>query len=359
MKKLLLLLVILQAASAYAEQHIEVTPGVQKISIDGNASNTARSINISDDMILTATENLVTNEQITSVVYSCEDTEANGSKGDWNDFYNVSPSQKADRLAQSIKGVGEKTAPYLVPYFSAGKPHSWSAFSSLILKASREMEKEGINAGWASQVLYRYKQENIKNLGYLAANCDATVKVYTYSNREKIRDLTALVKVKVQNLSLLPGETEKMSVSYDGKRVTASARSTYNEISSKVSYSDYGNRYDTSATVMLIGNSRRQVTPENLIDSSRSNISNDGTLTLAHPAYLELMRNPTFAENCKVIASASVVATTGSFWNSKERATSAAKNITLDLQSTQTTASLGNLGLKDKDTIIKLFIRRF
>lgn len=360
MKNLSFLLVLLQTSNVFAASHIETSSESRKISVTGTTANTASPVTANmEDVVLTATETLVTHEEIPTIVYTCEDVESDGTQGEWNDFYTVPAYKKADALKNSILGVGEKTAPYLVPYFMDGKPRSWSAFAKLINKAAKDLDaKEGISTAWATQVLQRYKEQNMKNLGYLAGGCTGTVTVFTYDNREKIRELNALVKVKVQNMSLLPGETEEMTVTYDGKNVKVSAASTYNQVSSNVSLSDYGNRYDTSAVVTLTGTSRKQVTPSNLVDNRNSSIATDGTLSVSHAGYTSMMNNPVFAEKCKAVLAASVIATTGSFWNSKDRTTST-KDVALDLSAGHTTASLGSLGLSTKEEASVSYTVRF
>jgi len=365
MKNLALLLLFLQTSNVFAESHVEVTPGIQKISIEGTAANTATKIFGSDEYIITANQTLVTHEVISSVVYSCEntDTNADGTKGNWDDFYNLPNDQKSKALDDAILGVGKKVSPYLVSYFSGNKkPRSWIAFSSLIQQASQEISTQyGINSGWASQVIYKYKQQNMQNLGYLSDNsstCTATVHDYDVDSSEKLPDLTALVKTQVQNISLLPGETENLTISYDGKRVSVSKDTSYNSISANIDYSDFGRRYDTSASLLISGTARNQVTPNSMVESRNSKISTDGTLTISHPSYTDLMRNPEFASQCKAIVSASVIATTGSFWNSKNRTTTT-KDFTLDLRAGQTTASLGNLGLGAKEQASVSYTVRF
>lgn len=365
MKNLALLLLFLQTSNVFAESHIEVTPGVQKISIEGTAANTANKISGTDEYIITASQNLVTHEVISSVVYSCENTETNadGSKGNWHDFYNLPNDQKSKALDDAILGVGKKVSPYLVSYFSGNKkPRSWNAFSSLIQQAAQEISTQyGISSSWASQVIYKYKQQNMENLGYLADKataCTATEHDYNVDSTEKLADLTALVKTRVQNISLLPGESEILTVSYDGKRVSVSKDTAYNTISANIDYSDFGRRYDTSASLIISGTARNQVTPNSLVESRNSKISADGTLSISHSGYSELMRNPDFANQCKALVSASVIATAGSFWNSKDRTTTT-KEITLDLRAGQTTASLGNLGLGAKEQASVSYTVRF
>lgn len=362
MKSLYSLLMLLPAAGAYAESKIVVTPVTQKVQLKATRSNAAGPIEAQEDYILSAQRSLVTTEVITSVKYSCEDTDTNsdGSQGNWHNFYSAPMEKKADALAKSIQGVGERTAPHLVAYFMKGKPRSWSAFAKLIQKAAKDLTAKGIPSGWASQVIYTYKEENIRNLGYLAGQveCQAEVKTYKIENTEKLGEVNALVKLKARNLSLLPGESESFELQYDGKRVTVNTSEGYNQIASRISYSDYGNRYDTSASVELIGMARKAVTPGNLVESNRSRIAADGNLIISHQGLSALAVNREFAAKCKAILSASVIGTEGSFWNSKDR-TLMSRDIELDLDAGQTVASFGNTGKSAKEELSVSYDLRF
>lgn len=362
MKSLFTLLILLQAAGAYAESKIVISPATQKISMKATRSNAAGPIEAQEDYILSAQRNLVTSEIITSVEYSCEDTDTNadGRQGNWNGFYEAPQSQKAAALAKSIQGVGDRTAPYLVAYFMKGKPRSWSAFAKLIKAAAKDMTAKGISSGWASQVIYTYKEENMRNLGYLSSSvdCNAVVKTYKIESSEKLGDVNALVKVKARNISLLPGEAESFELQYDGKRVTVTASEGYNQVASRVAYSDYGNRYDTSASVELIGMARKAVTPPNLIESNRSRIGADGTLMISHQALSALAVNQEFAAKCKAIVNASVIGTEGSFWNAKDR-TLMTRDIQLEIASGQTVAAFGNTGKSAKEDLSVSYDLRF
>ncbi len=362
MKSLFSLLILLQAASAYAESKIVVTPITQKIQLKATRLNANGPIDAQEDYILSAQRNLVTTEIITSVEYSCEDVDTNsdGRQGNWHGFYEAPQAKKADSLAKAIQGVGDRTAPHLVAYFMKGKPRSWSAFTKLIKTAAKDMTAKGIPSGWASQVIYTHKEENIRNLGYLsnAVDCRADVKTYKIENSEKLGEVNALVKLKARNISLLPGESENFEIQYDGKRVSVTASEGYNQVASRVAYSDYGNRYDTSASVELIGMSRKAVTPGNLIESNRSRIAADGTLVISHQGLSALAVNREFAAKCKAIVSASVIGTEGSFWNSKDR-TLMSREIQLDLSAGQTVASFGNTGKSTKEDLSVSYDLRF
>lgn len=344
---------VLQTSYASAEQHYVVEPVTEKVVVNGSDTYESK-LNSTQDVLLTAKRYLVTNESLTSVQYSCEDQDADGSKGNWNNFYSVPASQKADALAASIKGVGVKTAARLVPYFSEGKPRSWSAFSALIFKAEKELARKGVDSGWASQVVYRYKEDNIRDLGYLGDNCTSTVKVYSYNNRELVGEKTALVKVKVQNFSLLPGETETLAVTYNGKTVTAQSSRNYNIINNFVTYSDFGYRYDAAAVAFFTSVKRLQVNPSNEVQATRSTLNRSGRLTLVHPRYKDMLRNPEFRNRCHLVATVSLFGETGTFWNSKERALTAPQDVTLNLAAGYTVINLSTNGLtKNDDASVK------
>jgi hypothetical protein len=355
MKKtsLFLAVLVLQAASASAEQYYEVEPVTEKVVLNGSDAYQDR-LNATQDLLLSAKQYLVIKDTITSVQYNCEDLQADGSKGDWNNFYNLPQSKKAQALADSIKGVGLKTAAGLVKYFEEGKPRSWKAFASLIVRAESELARQGYDTGWATQVIYRYKEDNIRNLGYLADDCKASVKTYTYSNRQLLGEKTALVKVKATNFSLLPGETETLRVTYDGKTIKTESTRNYNVVYSSAIYSDYGYRYNTSAIATFNSVQRLQVNPENLVDRSRSSLKRDGQLTLVHPRYQDMLRNSEFKKRCKITANVTLYGETGTFWNSKESPLTGTDAVELNLASGYTVIKLNanSLGKKD-DALVK------
>lgn len=345
---LLLAVLVLQAASASAEQYYEIEPTTEKVVLNGSDAY-QNKLNSSQDLLISAKRYLVTNETITSVQYNCEDQQADGSKGDWNDFYNLPKNKKAQALANSIKGVGLKTATGLVPYFEEGKPRSWKAFASLIVRAENELARQGYDTGWATQVIYRFKEDNIRSLGYLADGCNASVKTYTFSNRQLLGEKTALVKIKATNFSLLPGETETLRLTYDGKTIKTEATNNYNIITSTAIYSDYGYRYDTSATAYFNSVKRLQVNPENLVDRSRSSLKRDGQLVLVHPRYQDMLRNSEFKNRCKIIANVTLYGETGTFWNSKENQLAGAETVNLNLAAGYTVIKLNANSLGKKD----------
>jgi hypothetical protein len=362
MKSLLSVLILLQAANAFAESKIVITPVSQKVQLKATRANAAGPIEAQEDYILTAQRSLVTTETITSVEYSCEDVDTNsdGRQGNWNGFYEAPQEKKAAALNKSIQGVGDRTAPLLVGYFIKGKPRSWKAFSKLIQTAAKDLTAKGIPSGWASQVLYTHKEENMRNLGYLSSSvdCQATVKTYKIENTEKMGEVNALVKLKARNIKLLLNEAENFEITYDGKRVSINANESFNQMASRISYSDYGNRYDTSASIEIIGLNRKAVTPGNLIESNRSKIAADGTLVISHQGLSALAINREFAAKCKAIVSASVIGTEGSFWNSKDR-TLMTRDIELDLSQGQTVAAFGNTGKSAKEDLSVSYDLRF
>jgi hypothetical protein len=129
-------------------------------------------------------------------------------------------------------------------------------------------------------------------------------------------------------------------------------------MASRISYSDYGNRYDTSASIEVIGLNRKAVTPGNLIEANRSQIAADGTLVISHQGLSALAMNREFAAKCKAIVSASVIGTEGSFWNSKDR-TLMTRDIELDLSQGQTVAAFGNTGKSAKEDLSVSYDLRF
>ncbi len=106
--------------------------------------------------------------------WDCSTTAGTGKSALWDSFYGARREQKAQRLAEAIKGVGEATAEKLIAAGSFNsKPRSWDAFSSTL----RQAERSGIVGGDITyQVLVKYRTENLVNLGYSAGSC----KVVTY-----------------------------------------------------------------------------------------------------------------------------------------------------------------------------------
>jgi hypothetical protein len=347
---LLALLALQVSVNANADQRVVFQPAVEKIVLDGSKSWDARMYK-QQDLLMTAKKYLMTSETITYVQYSCEDQTADGSKGDWNGFYTVPSSQKANALAKSIKGVGNKTAVGLVPYFADGKPRSWSAFVKVIQSAEKELARSGFDTGWAANVVYRFKEDNIRNLGYLGGDCQATVKSFTVSNREYLGENIALVKVKASNFSLLPGEKENLTVTYNGKSVITENTENYNQVSTRISYSDYGYRYHTAATVEFRANRIRANLDNRLLSAS---YDSNGHLKFTQTAYSEMLRNPEFRSKCKIIATVNVIGDSGSLWRRDERALLTPVQVELNLQKVNTFANLNVSGLsKDEDLVVK------
>ncbi len=287
---------------------------------------------------LTSRQEAVTRFTVSTPVYDCETTEGNGKGGDWHGFYDT-PGDKADMLHKSIKGVGEVTGPLLVPYFQAGKPRSWTAFSDLITSAAKELQtKNGLNPAWTNGVLYRYKEVNMKNLGYMGSTGCTVVRTEdkTYEERAFIADLVVTVETRIRGSKLLPGECDSYTVSWNGREVTGTATSDFNHYAVTTNYDALtADLSDGRKAIVTYKGDRVAVNPGYLMEIPGSTAVGNGNsvqITVRNSGLNAMMGVPEFANSCKLSASVVISGRSGSAWSGKK--TKALKSATFPLDGT-------------------------
>lgn len=160
---------------------------------------------------------------------TCYDVQCSGGAGKseaWNAFYSARKEEKAARLAEAIKGIGQKTAEKLLAgnYFSS-KPRSWDDFKAVINQAK---SNGTIDDQIRTLVLSTYRNENMQNLGYNPSSCTTTA--YDCSEIIVIRDgyyqpqtceryddtvvdaKSVNYQFQVEGAVLLPGEKDVLSL---------------------------------------------------------------------------------------------------------------------------------------------------
>lgn len=217
---------------------------------------------------------------------NCIDYKCTGGAGkspQWDAFYSAKKEDKAEALADAIKGVGAKTAEALITggYFNS-KPRTWDAFKTQIKKAAAD---KAITQSIATLVLSTYRSDNISVLGYasgacteLAYVCDDVIllrpsqritKSCSHTDEYVIETKAVNYTFNVNNAVLLPFETEKLSLSVSGSASELELKpSYYNSYQFNV-VSDSGNQ----VVVDVNGIGRKQVNlPESALQSV--NLSN-------------------------------------------------------------------------------------
>lgn len=240
---------------------------------------------------------------------TCYKTECTGGSGKspyWDAFFSAPKYEKADKLADAIQGVGKKSAEALVEYnvFSS-KPRTWAQFADKIQSAA---DDSIIQKSVASQVLNKYREENLSRLGYEANMC--TVKSYpcdqwvsqevqvpyvAYREEQRSRVLEVLrrvVNVEVNGARLLPNEQDVVSVSIgrnDAVSVDQSNTANHYQVISSTSG-------DGSILLQFNQDARRKVQlPTNVVRNAYYGLfsGNQSVFTLdIDPAYLVDQNDP-------------------------------------------------------------------
>ena len=196
-------------------------------------------------------------EVVPELVWECEDDQPGEGKGDWKGFFEAKKDDKPHRLAEAIRGVGVETARRLIAdgYFS-NKPRSWKEFKQRMNDADAEYQ-----TGFSKEVIVTYGKENAINLGYIVeGQCEfKTVMVeHIVPVRTFVRNETRSYQIRIQNAPLLTGESEKITVTFDGVEDSIYANSYYNDY--KV------DRWTQNDTVVFdLAGSRKQVRPDNTL----------------------------------------------------------------------------------------------
>jgi hypothetical protein len=160
--------------------------------------------------------------------YDCREVSGEG-RGDWHGFFSAPRTQKAERLADAIKGVGPGTAQCIVDSGAfATKPRSWRTFKSRVRQA-----EEACGKGIYYRVVIQYGKENAENLGYYSEqDCRPVMvqeQVLKPVERSEFDHMARLdVSLRVENAPLLASESERFGVSYDGFNSAVQPDSRFN-----------------------------------------------------------------------------------------------------------------------------------
>lgn len=214
----------------------------------------------------------VKREVVAETVWTCEnDVPADGKGGDWKGFFSATKEDKPYRLAEAIKGIGVETARRLVnDGFFDSKPRSWADFKKKVQEADNEFQ-----TGFSYDVIVKFGKENMINLGYLVeGQCgyktemvERLVPVRTF-----VRNEVRQYQVRINNAPLLNGESEKITVSFDGVEDSINVNSYYNDY--KI------DRWNQNGQVVFdLAGVRKQVRPANDLNVT-ANVAN-GKLELS------------------------------------------------------------------------------
>ncbi len=286
----LLALTLLMAAQPALAQEYRAKP----VTIDGVithlSSTTAPSLyNVKVPIYTVYTVPVLEPRTCTKVV--CRDIPGNGTQGDWKGYFTSPHHERAQRLADAIKGIGLKTAEKILEtglYFNS-KPRTWDAFSREISSAESTLLARGYKGHFADLVINVYGVENSKNLGYYEGSSCQQVQyacnVWTEKEVEEFAyHLDRQVRVAVNNTSLQDFETEsyKITVGMLPQAIQIEKPSAYNT-------------YD--ASVAIISSAQSLVT-FNAIGRNRITLPSEaGTATLfksEHGFNIALSVNPNY-----------------------------------------------------------------
>jgi hypothetical protein len=338
------LLVLFTALASLGANASSIEYGTQEKEIKLCGVTKAEDVAFEDSFAMAVPKYLVTVTTVRTPIYTCENTGGNG-KGDWKGFYDRS-GNKADQLDAAIKGVGPRVAPHLVSVFMRDKPRSWQAFAARIEEGAAIVEREGgiSKDSWVPHVLYRYKQENMENLGYFdRSECRVTgYDERTYTDREQIEVVSTLVEARVQGGMLLPNECESLYVVFKGDRVETRTDSSLNQYRSLV------NPRPSRVNVSFEG-TRKAVRALQLVDGKTSLAKLSGNVvnaTIAHPAVLLNASHPAYA-SCKAEVAVEVQGKKRGIWGSKRTAL-ATKKFPLAMNADATDISVTGIQLEPK-----------
>ncbi|MBI4369165.1 MAG: hypothetical protein HY547_02930 [Elusimicrobia bacterium] len=193
------------------------------------------------------------------------DYAAGDGRGDWKGFYEAPNYEKAARLAEAVKGLGETTAQCVVDSRAlSSKPRTWNAFESAMAEADAYCQEEG-HYGVYSRVIVQYGGENAAQLGYAGGEeCTATktqIWVPVEENLVKKKDTGRTAQSQVllifDNAPLLPSETESFTITFDGQKTWVQTSSPYNQ------YTWVSQKDSSNAVTFQAAGHRQQVTPGN------------------------------------------------------------------------------------------------
>lgn len=268
--------IILSSCLSFAEQEVFWQKNTVQLSINSQSSGSFESNMVFNQILKTTTYadcSYYTEPTFYVTTGTCYEVECSGSSSGqskyWNDFYSAKKEQKAAKLADAIKGVGEGTADKLVAsgIFNS-KPKSWSDFKSAINKA---VQQQIISENQKRMILSTYREDNMSNLGYSSNSCKSVPyscqevivtspsiyvpKTCTYVDEQVVNSKAILYKIHVSNSELLTGETEKLSLTLSGNQNEIYLSPTYYN-KYQVQLSQYDGH---SAEILIQGIGRNQV----------------------------------------------------------------------------------------------------
>lgn len=169
--------------------------------------------------------------------WECDYVPGDG-KGDWKGFYSVPKFEKARALSSAIKGIGISTAEQIVDsgrHYFEPKPRNWNAFKDEIRQIERELDLKGLYGN----VISRYGDENMSNLGYRGSSESCRLVVHnepywtteSYTERRFIRTLPRVIDIRVEGAKLLNGEQDQIQIVFDGRDVKFGFPMAHNDYS--------------------------------------------------------------------------------------------------------------------------------
>ncbi len=154
-------------------------------------------------------------QTVYDLVPHCREMEVYGGRSHyWDAFYRANRYEKADALADAIRGVGYLTAKKLVRDGTFDrKPRTWREFSDQIYRADRRYR-----TGFSREVLETYGEENQRRLGYSSLRCWTTKEPRTVQVPVTVfsRCASRRIKVRIENSLLAQDEYESITAHFDG-----------------------------------------------------------------------------------------------------------------------------------------------
>lgn len=230
------------------ETHWEAVPVSEKIDIKGpvTGSEVSRSVSLETNIrqlekVKTfSIQRVMKDISYTELVCPSVAVYGDGSGGEWYGYWDLKDQEsKAAALSKAIKGVGPARAHAIASWTDqewlqkfSKKPRNWTEFKKWMNAVDDRLSnnpKYKDLRGIAAVTTDQWGSENMKSLGYAPrsqVDCRLETRTKTIETLEDrwadsfklvstVRKTTT-VTVKVSGLNLLPGETETVSVSFDG-----------------------------------------------------------------------------------------------------------------------------------------------
>ncbi len=218
-------------------------------------------------------------EPVWENVWECDESTGDGKEGDWKGFYNAPQSEKPNRLADAIAGVGLATARRLVEdnYFYK-KPRSWKEFRSVIQNA------DGVyKTGFSYEVLVKHGDTNMQNLGYKSStNCrmERTLVWKLVKHRTFYQTVSKQFKVEYSHAPLLANESEVFEIRFDGVALSVVPSSKFNKYKLVREWTD-----SQGVQVYAFEAQRIRINPENTLSIVELNSGNKVLLRVSDSAF--------------------------------------------------------------------------